>query len=144
MIQVKDLITAVKQQLSNRLDNHDQKFIKLLGGATDKNNKVNSFEKKIEDQLKDISSHQSKELERITAQIQELEKAFQEKIRRQTLVANAKGQAGNNSDEDIMTKLRKKPKFMAQQVAKELVMNGRLPQFENYGEHIARYGKGFS
>jgi len=42
-------------------------------------------------------------------------------------VANSKGQAGNNSDEDIMTKLRKKPKFMAQQVAKELVMNGRLP-----------------
>ena len=43
-----------------------------------------------------------------------------------------------------MTKLRKKPKFMAQHVAKELVMNGRLPQFENYGEHISRYGKGFS
>ena len=43
-----------------------------------------------------------------------------------------------------MTKLKKKPKFLAQHVAKELVLNGRLPQLENYGEHIARYGKGFS
>jgi hypothetical protein len=59
--------------------------------------------------------------------VQELEKQFNEKIRRQALVANAKGKGGNSSDEDIMTKLKKKPKFMASHVAKELVMNGRLP-----------------
>jgi len=42
------------------------------------------------------------------------------------LVANAKG-AGNSSDEDLMSKIKKKPKFLAQHVAKELVLNGRLP-----------------
>lgn len=29
-------------------------------------------------------------------------------------------------------------------MTRELVLNGRLPQFESYGDHIARYGKGFS
>ena len=29
-------------------------------------------------------------------------------------------------------------------MTRELVVNGRLPHFENYGDHIARYGKGFS
>ena len=29
-------------------------------------------------------------------------------------------------------------------MTRELILNGRLPQFENYGDHIARYGKGFS
>jgi hypothetical protein len=29
-------------------------------------------------------------------------------------------------------------------MTRELVLNGKLPQFENYGDHIARYGKGFS
>jgi len=29
-------------------------------------------------------------------------------------------------------------------MTRELVLNGRLPQFAEYGDHIARYGKGFS
>jgi len=29
-------------------------------------------------------------------------------------------------------------------MTRELVLNGRLPQFESYVDHIARYGKGFS
>ena len=33
---------------------------------------------------------------------------------------------------------------MAQQIARELVQNGRLLNLENYGDHLARYGKGFS
>ena len=34
--------------------------------------------------------------------------------------------------------------FLAEQMTKELVMNGRLPEFNKKGDHIARYGKGFS
>ena len=37
-----------------------------------------------------------------------------------------------------------RPRFLAQQMTRELVLNGRLPQFADYGDHIARYGKGFS
>jgi hypothetical protein len=29
-------------------------------------------------------------------------------------------------------------------MTRELVLNGRLPNLENYGDHLARYGKGFS
>lgn len=29
-------------------------------------------------------------------------------------------------------------------MTRELLVNGRLPHFEAYGDHIARYGKGFS
>ena len=29
-------------------------------------------------------------------------------------------------------------------MTRELLVNGRLPHFEQYGDHIARYGKGFS
>jgi hypothetical protein len=29
-------------------------------------------------------------------------------------------------------------------MTRELVLNGKLPQFADYGDHIARYGKGFS
>lgn len=43
-----------------------------------------------------------------------------------------------------MQELKQKPRFVAQHVTRELVMNGRLPMLEQYGDHLARYGKGFS
>lgn len=46
--------------------------------------------------------------------------------------------------DDIMRGVRQRPKFIAQQVTKELVLNGRLPHLEQLGDHLARYGKGFS
>lgn len=50
----------------------------------------------------------------------------------------------NASDEELFKEFKKKPKFMAQHMTRELVLNGRLPQLENYGDHLARYGRGFS
>lgn len=49
-----------------------------------------------------------------------------------------------NEDEELMQELKQKPRFVAQHVTRELVMNGRLPMLEQYGDHLARYGKGFS
>ena len=47
--QIRDQILSVKQALSNRIDLHDAKLNKLIGGTSEKNSKVNSFEKKIEE-----------------------------------------------------------------------------------------------
>lgn len=83
------------------------------------------------------------ESERLNKEVADLKKTFEEKIRRQALVKEKK-QAALNSDEELMKELKSKPKFLASQLTRELILNGRLPQLENYGEHLARYGKGFS
>jgi hypothetical protein len=50
-----------------------------------------------------------------------------------------------HSPEAVLKKdLKHRPRFLAQQMTRELVLNGKLPQFADYGDHIARYGKGFS
>jgi hypothetical protein len=65
--QLKELIVSVKLQLGTRIDYHDAKFQKILGADSSKNNKVNSFEKKIEDSLRDIESSQIKSLDKLSA-----------------------------------------------------------------------------
>jgi hypothetical protein len=49
-----------------------------------------------------------------------------------------------NEDEELLEEIKKRPKFVAQHMTRELVVNGRLPHLESYGDHLARYGKGFS
>ena len=53
-------------------------------------------------------------------------KRIEDKMRKQQLVAEKRVSPDKSSD-DIMKGVRQRPKFMAQQVTKELVLNGRLP-----------------
>ncbi len=60
-----------------------------------------------------------------------LDSAFKEKIRRQGLVQQQmKNHSNDESGDDLRKNLKKRKKtYLAEQMTRELVLNGRLPQF---------------
>lgn len=69
----------------------------------------------------------TRDIETMKGQVGELNKRFEEKIRRQNLIQNTKKLSPNASDEELFKQMKQRPKFMAQHMTRELVLNGRLP-----------------
>lgn len=150
---VKDQFQKFEADASQRLEAHEFKLKQLMPlvqasqeahGPAPTVNPIKEMEKKLNSRLKTLDDAQTEVVKQMQLKLNELDKAFKEKIRRQALVAAAQQRTPSPENDDARRSVRRRPKHFAEQITKELVMNGRLPEFHKTGDHIARYGKGFS
>ena len=121
----------------------------LVTGSSGGDAPKSDLEVRLSNKIIQATTKQSEKMFSLKSDLEDLKQKFEEKIRRQQLVAaQKKNYHAEDSGERLEPMKRhrgeKRPMFLAQQMTRELALNGKLPQLESYGDYIARYGKGFS
>lgn len=126
---IRDEFEQLKTALTTRIDLTDKHLKKLLpliessnevNASNDKKNKASGgagkksdLETRITERLMNINSQQHEEIQKLKSQLEELKKAFDEKIRRQQLILDHK-RKGSGDEEVIKTLKKRQPQFLAQ------------------------------
>lgn len=148
---LKDDLSALQREFRKRMEEITQDLkmlMPLVNGAVGDTPK-SDLEVRLTNKIVQMTTKQSEKMFSLKSDLDDLKQKFDEKIRRQGLVAaQKKNYHADDSGErgEVAKKPRgeKRPMFLAQQMTRELALNGKLPQLESYGDYIARYGKGFS
>ena len=125
-----ELTNKFNQQISKltaKFDDLKLEINQIKGSSKGKVKLVSAQDlQRVEDMLNLHVRNYEQDTGKLNQNILDLNEKFEEKIRRQALVQTKK-LSPNASDEELFKEMKKRPKFMAQHMTRELVLNGRLP-----------------